>query len=376
VVLNEISLAIERGELVTLLGPSGCGKSTLLFVLAGLFTHGEVEVSGRVLCPDKRRVALILQDYGLLPWKTVWDNAALGLTIRGAAGQEKQMVVGQLLKELGLWELRERFPAQLSGGQRQRVAIARCLAMDPEIMLLDEPTSALDPAMTNEVLSIVKKLVGRGLTMLIVTHEMSFAQEVASRVLFIEDGEIYEDGVPSVIFENPRREKTRAFIARLNMLNFEIRSSSYDFVAMNAKIEVFCSNYGVSRQKTYALQLVLEELIMMIIKQCYAAIEPEVELSIAYKKEADEITIYFYYKASAFNPFELHRGDLENLGIVLIDNYVKKHEHAHDGLRNRILVTLVSRFSPVLAFERAGQRRVGAEMGETVGQSCGGEQSA
>lgn len=349
-VLKGIDVHIQRGECVAIIGRSGSGKSMFLRSIAMLekpdtgsvFINGEeITRKGADLNRIREKMGMVYQGFHLFSHLNVQDNVALAprwvKRLDKAAAESKAL---ELLAMVGMAEKVKSYPRQLSGGQQQRVAIARCLAMDPEIMLLDEPTSALDPAMTNEVLSIVKKLVGMGLTMLIVTHEMSFAKEVASRVLFIEDGEIYEDGVPSVIFENPRREKTRAFIARLNMLNYEIRSASYDSVAMNAKIEVFCNSYGVSRQKTYTLQLVLEELIMMIIKQCYAAIDPDIELSIAYNKEADEITIYFYYKAAAFNPFELHRGDLDNLGIVLIDNYVKKHEHVYDGLRNRILITL------------------------------------
>jgi len=187
--LDGVDLSLEQGQTCTVIGPSGCGKSTLLFVLAGLFTHDEVEVSGRALYPDRRRVALILQDYGLLPWKTVWDNAALGLTIRGAARQEKQIVVAQILKELGLWELKDRFPAQLSGGQRQRVAIARAMAIRPELLLMDEPLSSLD-ALTREVLqeSLLAIWKKTRMSLILVTHSIEEAVLLGQQVLVMSPG--------------------------------------------------------------------------------------------------------------------------------------------------------------------------------------------
>ncbi len=147
---------------------------------------------------------------------------------------------------VGLADKARNYPHQLSGGQQQRIAIARCLAMEPDIMLLDEPTSALDPVMTGEVLSIVRKLTKMGLTMLIVTHEMDFAREVADRIFFVDDGVIYEEGSPEAIFDHPQREKTRTFISRLKTFYYEIRSSVFDIVSMNAGIEHFCRKHAVA----------------------------------------------------------------------------------------------------------------------------------
>lgn len=188
-VLAGVDLLLEPGQTCAIIGPSGCGKSTLLYMLAGLFHCGEVEVSGRVNCPERNRVALILQDYGLLPWKTVWDNTSLGLTIRGAAAQEIRAVVTQILTELGLWELRSRFPAQLSGGQRQRVAIARALAINPELLLMDEPFSSLD-ALTRESLQETLLAIWQKtkMSLILVTHNIEEAVLLGQRVLIMSPG--------------------------------------------------------------------------------------------------------------------------------------------------------------------------------------------
>jgi len=187
--LENVDLYLEQGQTCTVIGPSGCGKSTLLFILAGLFTDAEVEVRGRVLCPEKHRMALILQDYGLLPWKTVWDNAMLGLNIRGMSNEAKKGGLVKILQDLGIWEFKDRFPAQLSGGQRQRVAIARALALEPELLLMDEPLSSLD-ALTREALQELLLDICRKtkMSLILVTHNIEEAVLLGRQVLVMSPG--------------------------------------------------------------------------------------------------------------------------------------------------------------------------------------------
>jgi len=192
VALAGVSFSIPRGSTCAIIGPSGCGKTTLLHVLAGLLPprFGEARVDGQPVRGPRERTALILQDYGLFPWKTVWANAALGLQIRGRLPAERPLVE-RLLRELGLWELRDRFPAQLSGGQRQRVAIARALALQPDLLLMDEPFSSLDALTREGMQELVAEVFRRGeITAVLVTHDIAEAAFLGQKVLVMGPGRI------------------------------------------------------------------------------------------------------------------------------------------------------------------------------------------
>ncbi|RYD01855.1 hypothetical protein N752_28010 [Desulforamulus aquiferis] len=186
--LEEVTFTIPKGGTCSIIGPSGSGKSTLLYVLSGLMDNfsGEVLIEGKPVSRGRRKTALILQDYGLLPWKRVWDNAALGLTIRGVSNKEIEDILGPILQELGLWELRDRFPAQLSGGQRQRTGIARALALKPDLLLMDEPFSALD-ALTREALQQqVQRIWSKGnMSVALVTHSIEEAIFLGQRIIVL-----------------------------------------------------------------------------------------------------------------------------------------------------------------------------------------------
>ncbi len=224
-VLKGISTNIEKGEVVVVIGPSGSGKSTFLRCLNMLeeATKGEIYVDGeRVNTKDvdvnlvRQKMGMVFQHFNLFPHLKIIDNITLAPVALGKMTKEeaeKKALV--LLERVGLAEKAQNYPVQLSGGQKQRVAIARALAMDPEIMLFDEPTSALDPEMVGEVLTVMKDLAKEGMTMVIVSHEMGFAREVASRVLFIDGGNILEDGTPEQIFENPQNERTQSFLSKI-----------------------------------------------------------------------------------------------------------------------------------------------------------------
>ncbi len=224
-VLKGISEVIEEKEVVCVIGPSGSGKSTFIRCLNLLEepTGGEVFLDGEKINDPKadidkirERMGMVFQSFNLFPHMSVKENITLApIKVKGLSVEEADKKAMDLLKMVGLADKADSFPGQLSGGQKQRVAIARALAMDPEVMLFDEPTSALDPEMVGEVLQVMKDLAKNGMTMVIVTHEMGFAKEVADRVFFIDQGIIMEKGTPQQIFENPQNERTQSFLSKV-----------------------------------------------------------------------------------------------------------------------------------------------------------------
>lgn len=224
-VLKDINLKIEQGEVVVVVGPSGSGKSTLLRCINRLetITSGELIVSERRVNDKKtdinklrRDIGMVFQHFNLYPHKKVIDNITLApMKVLGLSKQEAEKIAMYYLEKVGIAEKASQYPLQLSGGQQQRVAIARGLAMKPQVMLFDEPTSALDPEMVGEVLDVMKALANEGMTMVVVTHEMGFAREVADRVIFMDKGQIIEEASPDEFFSNPREERARLFLNRV-----------------------------------------------------------------------------------------------------------------------------------------------------------------
>lgn len=224
-VLNGIDEHITQGEVVVVIGPSGSGKSTFLRCLNLLekATEGEIYVDDELITAPKvnvnrvrQKMGMVFQQFNLFPHLTIMENITLAPVLLKKMNKEEAVKRGrELLERVNLGEKADAYPAQLSGGQKQRVAIARALAMDPEIMLFDEPTSALDPEMVGEVLDVMKDLARSGMTMVIVTHEMGFAREVASRVLFIDQGVVMESGTPEEIFNHPQNERTKNFLSKV-----------------------------------------------------------------------------------------------------------------------------------------------------------------
>lgn len=225
IVLHDVNLQIKKGECVCVIGPSGSGKSTLLRCINLLEypEEGSIEVDGQNILALKtqideyrKKVGMVFQHFNLFPNMTVKENIMLApmhcLKFSRQECEEKAMA---LLKMVGLEQKRDVYPGKLSGGQKQRVAIARALAMNPEIILFDEPTSALDPEMVGEVLAVMRELANKGMTMIVVTHEMGFAKEVSNRVIFMDQGEILEDKSPELLFENPEHTRTKTFLSKV-----------------------------------------------------------------------------------------------------------------------------------------------------------------
>lgn len=225
VVLKDINFDVKEGEVVTLIGPSGSGKSTLLrcINLLEMPTSGDIYIGGEnilsklnELSKFRTKVGMVFQQFNLFENMTVIENCIIGQTkvLKKSEDEAREYALEQLRK-VGMEEFINSMPSQISGGQKQRVAIARALTMDPQVMLFDEPTSALDPELVGEVLNIMKDLAKSGLTMIVVTHEMQFASEVADRVVFIDGGVIVEEGKPADIFNHPKEERTKSFLGRI-----------------------------------------------------------------------------------------------------------------------------------------------------------------
>jgi ABC-type polar amino acid transport system ATPase subunit len=222
--LKKVSLKVEAGEVVVVIGPSGSGKSTLIRTINGLegIDSGDIIVDGhRIGDPAelqaiRREVGMVFQSFNLFPHLSVLENLCLApMKVRGVARAEAEVRGRELLARVGLAEHESKLPGQLSGGQQQRVAIARALAMNPRVLLFDEPTSALDPEMVGEVLEVMKSLAHGGITLVVVTHEMGFAREVADRVVFVDRGEILEIEKPAAFFDGPRSERAQKFLSQI-----------------------------------------------------------------------------------------------------------------------------------------------------------------
>ena len=223
-VLNDVSLKIQRSNVVVICGPSGCGKSTLLKCINGLegLNSGDIIINGKSILDKKNlrairlELGMVFQQFNLFPHKTVLENIILSPIINLGINKDEAIVIGQkLLERVGILQKENEFPSSLSGGQQQRVAIARGLAMQPKIMMFDEPTSALDPEMIKEVLDVMIELAHDGMTMIVVTHEMGFAKEVADKIVMMDEGRIIEESIPNEFFGNPKKDRTKHFLSKI-----------------------------------------------------------------------------------------------------------------------------------------------------------------
>lgn len=224
-VIKGIDLEIDKGDILVIIGPSGSGKSTVLRCMNLLEepTSGQIIFEGkdilknlRTIDKTREKIGMVFQNFNLFPNKTILDNITLApMKVKGKTREEAEKKAKEILERVGLLDKVDAYPVQLSGGQQQRIAIARALAMEPDMMLFDEPTSALDPEMVKEVLDVIKELAHEGMTMAIVTHEMGFAKEVADRVIFVDGGKIVEDGSPEEVFNRPKSDRAKDFFDKI-----------------------------------------------------------------------------------------------------------------------------------------------------------------
>lgn len=265
-VLRDVNLNIKQGEVISIIGPSGTGKSTFLRCLnlleqptgGSIVIDGEEVLNGKINASKLRqKMGMVFQSFNLFNHLSVLDNVCIGpVKLLGKNRKEAEAKAMELLKLVGMAEKAHAMPDELSGGQKQRAAIARCLSMDPEIILFDEPTSALDPTMVSEVLSVIRALARQGMTMAIVTHEMNFARDVSTRVVYMDEGIIYEIGTPEEIFEHPKRERTRVFVNRIRDFHFEFHSPDYDRFLLKSEWQAYCNKYFLTRESMRKAQLI------------------------------------------------------------------------------------------------------------------------
>jgi polar amino acid transport system ATP-binding protein len=347
-VLRDVNAEIQRGEVVSVIGPSGAGKSTFLRCLNLLDrpTSGSIFIDGVDIlhrrtnaCEIRQKMNMVFQSFNLFAHLSVLDNITIApIKLRGLGRDAAERKSLDLLRMVGLGEKASSFPDQLSGGQKQRVAIARCLAMEPEIVLFDEPTSALDPTMVSEVLAVIRRLARNGMTMAIVTHEMDFARDVSSRVFYMDEGTIYESGTPAQIFEAPTRERTRAFIQLIRSYHRQITSVDFDVFALMAEIEHFGERQFLSREERDNVVLIAEEL--MLLHQRHAR-EGVVDLTVSHAERSGRVEIVIEAPAGPGDPLDPAPGQPE-LGVAIVRGLSESIVHRIENGRSRLEVIVKS----------------------------------
>ncbi len=336
-VLRDITADIHRGEVISIIGPSGTGKSTLLRCLNLLEqpTGGSIVVDGEDILAKgypvnrlRQKMGMVFQSFNLFEHKTVLENVIFTpCQLRRMPEEEARREGLALLRKVGLAEKADVYPSSLSGGQKQRVAIARALAMKPDVILFDEPTSALDPTMVGEVLSVIRQLAKEGMTMLIVTHEMKFAHDVSTRIFFMYDGYIHEDGSPRQIFESPVHSATKAFIQRIRKEVFEIDGPDFDFLGMHSAISAFCHKYGISEKEDTAHRLT-DKMLDDVMARCRP-----ITVRITHSEQSLITTLDFMVEQMAATPLtDAQRTDLSAQCRQVVEEPTKR------GFRVKLII--------------------------------------
>jgi len=330
--IKDVNVTINDGDVISLIGPSGTGKSTLLrcINMLGKPTSGQIFIDDEEITSPKydvnqvrKKIGMVFQSYNLFDHLTIIENIMKPqIDLLKRSKQEAFDKSIELLKKVGLASKIYNYPEDLSGGQKQRVAICRTLAMDPEVILFDEPTSALDPTMVDEVEAVIKDLAKSGKTMMVVTHEMRFAKEVANRVFYMDEGIVYEDGTPEEIFEHPTKEKTRRFVKQLKVLNFVIDNRNFDFQGIVYKINDYGFKNGLTLSLVNKLNSCFEELVKQII---IPTLKNEVNISVdlEYSKQTNKTSMIIKYNGEHFNP-----KDSDNtLAMKIIENNLSSYHY-------------------------------------------------
>ena len=335
-VLRDVNATIGRGEVISIIGPSGTGKSTFLRCLNLLESPsgGSIIVDGQDLLSKKTDVAkirqkmgMVFQSFNLFNHLSIMDNLCIGpVKLLGKSRKEAEERAMELLTMVGLAEKANAMPSQLSGGQKQRIAIARCLSMNPEIILFDEPTSALDPTMVSEVLGVIRTLAKQGMTMVIVTHEMRFARDVSTRIFYMDQGVVYEEGTPEQIFEHPREERTRVFINRIRDYHYIIRSPRYDLYELQAGMMQFCAKYFLSQLVQFNVQLLTEEVLQIIPLD-----KGEIDLALKYSEKTGGVSLELLMPAGITSVLKDKNFSPDDLSMTIVRGLC---DHIHEVVDN------------------------------------------
>ena len=308
--LEDVNVTINDGDIISVIGPSGTGKSTLLRCINLLEkpTSGQIIVNGTDITAKgcnirevRKKMGMVFQSFNLFGHRTVLENVMRApVDLLGVSRQEAYKRAMELLRMVGMERRAMEYPEALSGGQKQRVAIARTLAMDPDIILFDEPTSALDPTMVDEVQSVIRLLAGTGKTMMIVTHELRFAREISSRVFYMDDGGVYEDGTPEQIFDSPRKERTRRFINKLKLTEIVITPEDRSAIRCINELSEFFRKNSVPEKMRFRIEAVFEELCLQMLLPRLN--KPMISFAVEYDEAEKKAKIIVRFNGERFDP--------------------------------------------------------------------------
>ncbi len=347
--LRDINVTIRDGDIVSVIGPSGAGKSTLIRCINLLEkpTSGQILINGAdITAKDadiagiRKKIGMVFQSFNLFDHLTVLENVMnppmqlLGFTRDQA--HEKAM---ELLRTVGLEGRAFQYPRLLSGGQKQRVSIARMLSMDPDVILLDEPMSALDPAMVGEVQSVIRELSKTGKTMIIVTNEVSFVREICNRVLYLDQGGIYEEGTPEEIFDHPQKELTRRFVHRLRVFEATFTGADDDFLGVFGEMERYCYKNLIPSRACKRIQLVMEELCHEVLIPQIA--EPCVSFVVEYAEKSGKASVIVRYNGEPFDPRD--SDNIISLKLIMsMAEFVEYAQIDENGFTNQVTLSVSS----------------------------------
>lgn len=329
-IFQDVNIEINKGDALVIIGGSGCGKSTLLRCINRHETPdcGHIYFDGEdILSPNanvdklRERMGMVYQSFNLFSHLNVIENVMLApMKIKGISEKEAAKKAIELLTLVGMENRMFHMPSMLSGGQKQRVAIARCLAMDPEVILFDEPTSALDPTMVDEVESVIKKLINNGMTSVIVTHEMDFAKKVATKVVFLAEHGVYEMGTAEEIFDNPKRELTRKFLYRARLFEKEVDKKTADYIALASETKQFVSGYGISRKQATLIHHIFDEVLQPLANVGTMSIV----LRVIADNSGEDHSVLIEVKNCKEDPLTLPC--IDELGLKIVNGLCKKSE--------------------------------------------------
>jgi len=345
-VLKDVNAVVEDGEVISIIGPSGTGKSTFLRCLNGLekVSGGHIWIADTDITDPKtditairKKVGMVFQSFNLFEHLSVLDNLIVGpVKLLGMEVKEATEQARELLAQVGMLAKADSFPSELSGGQKQRVAIARTLSMHPDVILFDEPTSALDPTMVSEVLSVMREIAKKGITMLVVTHEMKFARNVSTRIFYMDQGVIYEDGSPTQLFENPQKPLTKIFINKVRSLQYHIADNTFDPYELSSKIKFFCIHYGMKGNVIDRIDHIVEETM-----QLYLAANPgmPMDIEVSYSEATEQTEIKFVAPKAVGSI--LHNGQSDDdISLMIIKGMSQKIEEIQESVSVVLTITV------------------------------------